>query len=167
MPDGTLADGDGFTIISMVTKGAKPELISTIDTFNLVKYDGMFYGVPHGASVDWDSGVCATVPGMLVGETMRDVVAMIESGTKISRRDGIECEPLGQVRPEQFSKVPILLETMTKEGYNIVSYEGWIYGMPHELGAIDLAEVDVMEMPGVIRDVSRDAVETEILVRGR
>ena len=52
---------------------------------------------------------------------------------------------------------------MPEEGYDVISYEGWIYGMPHALGAIDLTEIDVLEMPGVIRDVSRDAVENEIL----
>ena len=66
-----------------------------------------------------------------------------------------------------FTKVPVLLSTMEADGYNIFAYEGWIYGMPHVLGPIDLSEVDVMEMPGVIRDVSRDAVENEILALSR
>ncbi|HEU5408043.1 MAG TPA: hypothetical protein VFU48_09765, partial [Nitrospira sp.] len=66
-----------------------------------------------------------------------------------------------------FTKSPIVLRTMPEEGYDVISYEGWIYGMPHALGAIDLTEIDVIEMPGVIRDVSRDAVENEILALGR
>ena len=48
------------------------------------------------------------------------------------------------------------------EGYNIVEYEGWFYGLPTALGDIRLEEVDVIEMPGVIRDVSREVVEGEI-----
>ena len=162
MPDGVPVKGEDFSIVSVVTKNAQPELMWTIDNFNLVKFDGMFYGVPHGASVDWDSGNVASIPGMLVGETIRDVVAMIGSGIQKQPINRVDHAPVAE-----FSKTPILLGTMTMECYNLVSYEGWIYGMPHALGAIDLNEVDVMEMPGVIRDVSRDAVEEEILARSR
>ena len=59
--------------------------------------------------------------------------------------------------------MPILLATI--ESYNIVTYEGWVYGIPHALGPLDLTEVDLIGMPGVIRDVSRDVVESEILDR--
>ncbi len=46
--------------------------------------------------------------------------------------------------------------------YNVVGYEGWIYGIPLALGALDLTEVDVTEIPGVIKDVARDVVINEI-----
>jgi hypothetical protein len=65
------------------------------------------------------------------------------------------------------SKDPILLGTMEAERYNLVAYEGWVYGLPQGLGDIDLAKVDVMEMQGVIRDVSRDAVESEVVSRSK
>jgi len=50
----------------------------------------------------------------------------------------------------------------TVGNYNVVEYEGWFYGLPHSLGPIDLQTVDVIEIPGVIRDVSADVVEREI-----
>ena len=40
-----------------------------------------------------------------------------------------------------------------------------MYGIPQSLGPIDLLNVDVMEWPEVIRDVSEDVVESEILAR--
>jgi len=46
--------------------------------------------------------------------------------------------------------------------YNVVGYEGWVYGIPRDLGPIDLTEVDITEMPGIIKDVSRDVVVNEI-----
>lgn len=52
-------------------------------------------------------------------------------------------------------------------GYRIVSYEGVVYGLPAEVADVDLREVDVMEIPGVIRDVSRLVVEGEILALDR
>jgi len=50
----------------------------------------------------------------------------------------------------------------TVRDYNIVAYEGWYFGLPHLLGPVDLQTVDVIEMPGVIRDLSADVVEREI-----
>jgi hypothetical protein len=163
MSAGGPVKGEDFSIISVVTKDAQPELMWSIDSYNLVKFDGMFYGVPHGTAVDWDSGMAASIPAMLVGESLEDVVSMIERGKK-TKEGGTASGSVG--RPLAiFTKVPVLLGTMHDEGYNVISYEGWIYGMPHALGPIDLTEVDVMEMPGVIRDVSRDAVESEIIAR--
>ena len=158
--------GEEFSILSVVTKDVQPELLWTIGNYNLVKFDGMFYGVPHGAYVEWDSGFVASVPGMLVGETIAEVDGMIkklrgESGEiSVAQTDD-------RSHTSGFTKSPIVLRTMPEEGYDVISYEGWIYGMPHALGAIDLSEIDVIEMPGVIRDVSRDAVENEILALGR
>jgi|CXWL01.1.fsa_nt_gi radical SAM superfamily enzyme YgiQ (UPF0313 family) len=165
-PAGVLVKGEDFSILSVVTKNAQPELMWTIDDFNLVKFDGMFYGVPHGAHVQWDSGMVSSMPGMLMGETVAEVVSMINSGKGNTGEETVSGS-LGHVRASGFTKMPVLLSTMETEGYNIFAYEGWIYGMPHALGPIDLSEVDVMEMPGVIRDVSRDAVENEIIALSR
>jgi radical SAM superfamily enzyme YgiQ (UPF0313 family) len=165
-PAGVPVKGEEFSILSVVTKDVQPELLWTIGNYNLVKFDGMFYGVPHGAYVEWDSGFVASVPGMLVGETIAEVDGMIkklrgESGEiSVAQTDD-------RSHTSGFTKSPIVLRTMPEEGYDVISYEGWIYGMPHALGAIDLSEIDVIEMPGVIRDVSRDAVENEILALGR
>ncbi len=62
---------------------------------------------------------------------------------------------------------PILIGTMESENYNIVAYAGWVYGMPRELGPIDLAQVNVIGIAGVIRGVSRDIVESEIISRSK
>jgi radical SAM superfamily enzyme YgiQ (UPF0313 family) len=163
--DGVKVEGEDFSIISVVTKNAQPELLWTIAPFNLVKFDGVYYGVPHGASVDWESGALAAIPGMLVGATVADVVAMINSRSNAPAPEKIVVGPTTPAGADPLSRDPVLLGTMASDGYNIVSYEGWVYGMPHELGPIDLTQVDVIEMPGVIRDVSRDAVESEVISR--
>jgi hypothetical protein len=48
------------------------------------------------------------------------------------------------------------------EGYNVVEYEGWYYGIPQRLGNMELDKTDVIENPDVIRDLSREVVENEI-----
>lgn len=166
-PAGVPVNGEDFSILSVVTKNTQPELLWTIGNYNLVKFDGMFYGVPHGAYVEWDSGFVASVPGILVGETIAEVDGMMIR--KLRGEAGeISVAPIdGRSHVSGFTKSPVLLRAMPEEGYDVISYEGWIYGMPRTLGPIDLTEIDVIEMPGVIRDVSRDAVENEILALGR
>ena len=163
--NGVQVEGEDFSIISVVTKNAQPELMYTIGAFNIVKFDGVYYGVPHGASVDWESGTIATIPGMLVSTKVTDVVAMIDNPSEALASKKAVTSSAALVAIEQLSKNPILLGTMVSEGYNIISYEGWVYGMPQSLGTIDLSQVDVIEMMGVIRDVSRDAVESEVISR--
>ena len=161
---GTPVKGEDFCVLSVVTKSALPELMWTIDKFNLVKFDGMFYGLPQGVPIDWDSGDVASIPGVLVGRTIKEVVSTIESRTQAKVQEEAR-GPVSQAASSvaEVAKVPILLGVI--EGYNVVSYEGWVYGLPQELGPVDLTEVDVMEMSGVIRDVSRDVVENEIMDR--
>ncbi|MBC8506163.1 MAG: radical SAM protein [Chloroflexi bacterium] len=163
--DGVKVEGESFSIVSVVTKNAQPELMWTIGAFNLVKFDGIYYGVPHGASVDWESSTIEAIPGMLVGPNVTDLIAIIDSLTTVPIQETVTVGSSTSVVAEQHSKEPVLLGTMESNGYNIVSYEGWVYGMPYSLGPIDLTQVDVIEMPGVIRDVSRDAVESEVISR--
>jgi hypothetical protein len=65
------------------------------------------------------------------------------------------------------SKVPQLLDSI--EDYNIVDYNGFIFGLPQALGSVDLAQTDVVALKGVIRDVSRQVVERKIrgIIAGR
>ncbi len=157
-------NGEEISILSVVSKDAQPELMWTIGTYNLVKFDGMFYGVPHGTSVDWESGDLASLPGMIVGSSFGDVVSAIDA--RMPRAESGPAEATAATTQSAVvANVPTLLKTMVDEGYNIVAYEGWVYGIPHGLGPLDLTETDVMEMSGVIRDVSPDVVENEILLR--
>ncbi|WP_420547904.1 B12-binding domain-containing radical SAM protein [Curvivirga sp.] len=61
---------------------------------------------------------------------------------------------------EAFTSKPILLEE--KGDYHIIGYEGVIYGVPSQYSDVDLTEVDIISWPGVIRDVSRDAVLDQV-----
>ena len=157
--------GEKIAVLAAVTKNALPELMWAIDNYNLVKYDGMFYALPHGMPVDWEDDVAA-LPGVFVGAAVREVVAMIERATKQAAIAAVAGSGEGSraTGPAgEFFKIPQLLGML--EGYNIVSYEGWVYGIPQELGPVDLTETDIMELAGVIRDVSKDVVENEILDR--
>lgn len=170
-PDDVLVDGENFSIVAAVTKNAQPELMWSIGAFNLVKFDGLYYGVPHGISIDWEFAILSPhrdqISEMLVSVNVKDVIAMLEGRSKFSAPKKTAASSFVPAAIDQRFNEPVLLGTMESEGYSIVAYEGWVYGMPRDLGTIDLTQVDVIEMPGVIRDVSRDAVETEILDRSK
>jgi hypothetical protein len=101
---------------------------------------------------------------MIVGSSFGDVVSAIDA--RMPRAESGPAEATAATTQSAVvANVPTLLKTMVDEGYNIVAYEGWVYGIPHGLGPLDLTETDVMEMSGVIRDVSPDVVENEILLR--
>ena len=60
-----------------------------------------------------------------------------------------------------FFEQPKLLEEI--DSYLVIGYEGFVYGLPKQYGDVDLTQVDVMTWPGVLRDVSNDAVIEQIL----
>jgi len=164
---GVAVKGEDFRIVSSVSRHALPELMWAVNDYNLVRFDGRFYGIPHGVPVDWDEGDIASIPGVLQGHSIREVVALIErvSGRKAASRAGQAAASHASGPAGETSATPVQLGVL--EDHDIISYEGWVYGIPRALGAIDLTEVDAMELPGVIRDVSRDVVENEILERAR
>jgi radical SAM superfamily enzyme YgiQ (UPF0313 family) len=157
--------GEEFSILSVVTKNAVPELMWSLGGYNLVKFDGVFYGLPHGHAVNWDEDDVTSMPNVITARTVDEVVSQIET-----RSQAVHSPKPGQTPTQratgpagESSRVPMLQATLG--GYNIVAYEGWVYGIPHSLGPLDLTEVDLIGMPGVIRDVSRDVVENEVLDR--
>jgi hypothetical protein len=154
--------GLGIDMLRVMTKDVQPSLLTTINNFNVVEYDGAFYGLPHGLSFEWGETNAAALPEVIVAASAREVIATIKARAEPTKRDSATTEiadrgsgPAGEV-----SHVPILVGSL--EGYNIVSYEGWIYGLPMSLGDVDLMEVDAIGLQGVIRDVSRQVVENEI-----
>jgi radical SAM superfamily enzyme YgiQ (UPF0313 family) len=158
---GEAIPGTDIVLFDVVSKDATPDLLRTIENYNLVQFDGRFYGVPHGVYLDWNDFDVHTTPGMVVAATTKEATRLIEQQVGRSERPSTSAVaerglgPAGEFFPE-----PILLQSLGD--YNVVGYEGWIYGIPVALGAIDLTEVDVTEMPGVIKDVARDVVINEI-----
>ena len=158
---GQTIPGTDIEIVSAVSKDATPDLLRTIGNYNLVQFDGRFYGVPHGIYLDWNDFDPTNTPGMVVARTAKEATQLVEqrigyvpkAAPSAASESGTG--PAGEFFPE-----PRLLESI--DDYNIVGYEGWIYGIPVALGALDLTETDVTEMSGVIKDVARDVVVNEI-----
>lgn len=150
---------------------AVPELLRHVLGYNIVSYDNAFIAVPDGIAAQLETDDVRHIPGVKVARTLKDLY--VEIGYNAEDRSSAVMRPeenwpqtptLGQVS----QSVPRLLSSIGN--YNIVEYEGWVYGLPHSLGSVDLTETDVIGMPGVIRDVSRYVVEdalNEVLLRQR
>jgi radical SAM superfamily enzyme YgiQ (UPF0313 family) len=156
----TLLPGTDVSIVRAASKGAVPNLMTTIGSYNLVEFDGLFYGLPHGLPFDWEHSDADSLPDVLVSADVREIMSWLRARKPTSEADAERKVERGSGPAGELLKVPMLLGSL--EGYNIVSYEGWVYGIPQSLGPIDLSETDVIGLEGVIRDVSRDVVENEI-----
>jgi len=157
-------------IVYAVSKGASPELLRSFTNeqgtaYNIVSFDGRYYAVPHGIEVAWDDQDPVTHPGVEAADTLNAILARIGCVRLPKlRAEFADASRSGNEAADQVdSATPRFLAA--QDNYNIVEYEGWIYGIPHELGPMDLTETDVIGMPGVIRDVSRSVVEGEIAER--
>ena len=155
--------GTDYSISHVVTKGASPEMVRTIADYNIVSFDGVYYGLQHGLAVDWSLGGISSLPGVITGSSITQVLNEIKL---LIGKNGAQIKPSRDTKSKSSGPTDELFTTPqlvgSLEDYNIVSYEGWFYGIPQSIGPVNLDEVDLMETPGVIRDVSRYAVESEI-----
>lgn len=102
------------------------------------------------------------IPGIFIGQTIAEVdskINLIFSGNAlIAPKETLNIQNnllKDIIEVKDFSMAP-------DYGYNIILYEGWYYGVPQKLGSIDLTQIDILELDGVIRDVSKEAVEVEV-----
>lgn len=153
-------------VMDVRSEGATPEMIRVIGNYNIVRFDWVYYGVPHGVPIDWNSPERKSTPNLIWHRELREVVRRVQevTGYVAPKRESRD-DARGTGPAEVANLQPKLVGALN--GYNIVDYEGWFYGIPQSLGSIDLMETDVMGYPGVLRDVSRDVIENEIAERAR
>jgi hypothetical protein len=167
---GTVDVTDKLRVRFVGPKGAVPELVRSIGRYNIVLFDGVYYGIPQGlGAVKWGDEEVASLAGVVTSRTFGGASDLVERQQGIERKrrasKSTGSRPpqetvAGAPPPADAKGVPVLVGAL--DGYNVVKYEGWFYGLPQALGPIDLHETDVIEMPGVVRDLSREVVEGEI-----
>lgn len=157
------ASWDQAAIRSVVSRMAQPELLRVVGTYNIVAFDGCVYAVPHGLAVDWMAGDAETLPDILAGPDLANVLDQVK---RVLGLDAAPAVPPPEDRGHAAPAVdcePVVVGTI--DDYTILSFEGWYYGLPEKDRDLDLAEVDILERPGIIKDLSRDVVEAEVLER--
>jgi len=127
-----------------------PRLLGSIEDYNIVSYDDCIYGLPRALGhIDLVATDIAALEGVIQDVSRQAVEQRIRDLAAMDRRE--------------IDEAPRLLGSI--EDYNIVSYNGCIYGLPRALGPIDLVATDIAALEGVIQDVSREAVEEGIRAR--
>jgi hypothetical protein len=148
-------------VMDVRSDGATPEMIRVIANYNIVRFDWIHYGVPHGVPIDWNSPERKSTPGLIWDRDLREVVRRVQEATgHVAPRREKRTGARGTGPAEVANLQPKLVGAL--HGYNIIDYEGWFYAIPQSLGPLDLTETDVMGLPGILRDVSRDVIENEI-----
>jgi radical SAM superfamily enzyme YgiQ (UPF0313 family) len=159
-------------VLAVETKGGAPQLMRAVGAYNVIYFDGTYYGVPQGlGEVKWGKTDLTGLPDVFIARRLADVVGDVERAQGIPPRPARRAEAGGASAPTAVPVIQISTRAASAaqprlvgamDGYNIIEFEGWYYGMPQDLGPLDLASTDVIEMPGVIRDLSREVVEGEI-----
>lgn len=160
------------------TKEAVHELVVAIGDYHVVKFDGRVYGIPIAAGrIELRTKDPSLHPGVLTGRSVAECIRMVEQTQGIVRGHGFGAEPgrgedllrvlegpiaegpLGAAAPSP-NQGPTFVET--RRGYRIVEFEGWYYALPGDWEDVLLEREDVLDRPGVIRDVSLFVVQHEI-----
>ncbi len=115
-------------------------LVKTVGHYNIVKYNGVVYGAPHGIEIDWEDDDLKNIPGMIVESS-------VDKAEKIINSMPAAQEP--NVDPE-------LVKVVGR--YNIVKYNGAVYGAPQGID-INWQKDDLKNIPGMVVEASVDKAE--------
>ncbi len=133
-------------------------LIKVVGHYNIVKFNGNVYGVPHGVPINWQKDDLKKVSGMIVDSSVDRVEKSIRS---LPHQEG----PTGSASGTPSPGAPAEATLVTVIGhYNIVKFNGYVYGAPHGV-AIDWHKDDLPKVNGMI--VGTSVILVEISVIGR
>lgn len=124
-------------------------LVNTIGHYNVVKFNGSVYGVPHGVSIDWQKDDLKKVPGMIIESSVDKVEQSIRSLPS-------------QNEPASLPSSAKLIKVVGR--YNIVTFNDKVYGAPHGV-AINWEKDDLQKVNGMIIGSSVIGVQTSIYGR--
>jgi hypothetical protein len=124
-------------------------LVKVVGHYNIVKFNGNVYGVPHGVAIDWEKDDLKKVDGMIVGTSVDLVEKSIRSLPPPKASVGAS--------PDAH-----LIKVVGH--YNIVKFNGNVYGAPHGV-AIDWEKDDLKKVDGMI--IGSSVVLVQVSIVGR
>ena len=117
-------------------------LVTVVGHYNIVKFNGNVYGVPHGVDVDWPKDDLEKMAGMITGSS----VDLVEKSIR-------------NLPPQEASPGARLVKEVGH--YNIVKFNKVVYGVPHGI-AVDWPKDDLKKVAGMITGSSVDLEEKSI-----
>jgi hypothetical protein len=119
-----------------------PELLEEWNQHNILKYQNRFWGVPQNlGALD------------LTEKKSRENSSLVFADSLVGVKNKID-EVMGLTLP------PELIESWSK--HNILKYQNRFWGVPHNLGAVDLTEPQNLENPSLISASSIEVVKNKI-----
>ncbi|MBI5235968.1 MAG: hypothetical protein HY886_06950, partial [Deltaproteobacteria bacterium] len=185
-------DEAGVKTSSDETRGAlpvdpnRPVFIYSYKDFNLVLYRGFVYAFPQSAgAIDFGDEQSRTSAGAIIAENEAHSKRLIDgtledpsvSKYHVVRYDGeflgIKIGAGALVReithtPGPRCPAPRLIATCVDKGYNLVSYDDFVYAAPISLGPLDLTRKEHRERPGIIHALNEATARAmiEAVARG-
>ncbi|MCB2261352.1 MAG: B12-binding domain-containing radical SAM protein [Candidatus Thiosymbion ectosymbiont of Robbea hypermnestra] len=122
----------GMHIIGVISEGAVPESMWTIENYNIVKFDGAYYALPQGVFINWRSGAVAALPGVLVSRNLKVLMGRLDEllgdGGKSATHGKAKISSAGKGSgpSDGYSKLPVLLaalrvtiSSLSRVGYTV------------------------------------------------
>ena len=93
-------------VLRAAAKGAQAEMARTIGSYNIVEYDGCFYGIPQRMGhIDWAS-VDLSGPEFLRAHTMKAIAAQVEAALGIDPATKVDRGKPAAQRPRTIPLAP-------------------------------------------------------------
>ncbi|MEK6791521.1 MAG: radical SAM protein [Deltaproteobacteria bacterium] len=164
----------------------QPVFMYSYRGFNLVRYLGFVYAFPQSAgAIDFSSEQSRTSTGAIIAESEAHSKRLIDwtfsvpsaSAYHVVQYDGmflgIETGCKALVReithtPGMRAGAPRLIASCVDKGYNLVSYDDFVYAAPVSLGPLDLTRKEHRERPGIIHALNESTARAliESVARG-
>ncbi|MDX2255997.1 MAG: class I SAM-dependent methyltransferase [Pseudanabaenaceae cyanobacterium bins.39] len=151
----SLGESDTVTIPRHLTNYyATPQLIESIETYNIVAWRENYYGLPHSlGTIDLSTENLAEIEesdGVFISQSQLDIKKAIQVYLKSGKTLNLSSlgekvdMPIISKYSTNYYATPQLIESI--ETYNIVAWQEHYYGLPHSLGAVDLSTENLTEI---------------------
>lgn len=122
-----------------------PTMLEVYQEYNIVKYRGKIYGVPHSlGKVDFTQKSQRSLPGILSADTQQELISLIEQKESTEDKQSVQVDNICVLEKYEY--------------YNIVSSRSGVYGVPESFGSVDSICEFWLYLPGVISANSCDEV---------
>jgi len=138
----------GLRLIDVVGKTAEPEVLQVIGNYNVVEFDGVYYGAKHGIEIsNWHDS------------EQRNHSEFITANTEKELRRKI----LDIAQPEKTQIKPQLRQAIGN--YNIVEFNGVYYGVQHGIEITDWHDSEQRNNPELITANSEEEIRDKVLTK--
>lgn len=152
-----VAKSPRFKLFKRSQGGTK--LVRELATYNILSYDGKFYGVPHSLGpVDLAKKEHREKPQIIEGTSVDEIEALLTDHAPPASVAALPPPPPS--RPQGVQTAPVLVSMAGP--FNVVFYDGTYFGVPTSLGPVDLADPVQRVLPEILKAATWNDMESMI-----